>query len=58
MDEESPKVASKVSPIWTGVMSQSCASVCNGKNLLFCHTSRTDISGPLKLKMGRDVPKT
>ena len=31
MDEEIPKVASKVSPIWTGVMSQSCASVRNGK---------------------------
>ena len=31
MDEGSPKVASKVSPIWTGVISQSCASVCNGK---------------------------
>ena len=55
---ESPKVASKVSPIWTGVMSQSwCIGVQWEKPAVFFHTSHTDIAGPLKLKMGRDVTK-
>ena len=57
MDEGSPKVASKVSPIWTGVMSQSCASVRNGKTPAVLSHIPYRHFGPLETQNGPGCPK-